>query len=282
MKVPLLASRCGTGATGSSPASSAYPSNSSPVASGTHFPSGVSLPGLGFALHAEIVGVAKAVGEAEVLLGCRLAVEDDGSGILRADDDGSFGFVKQLLEIGAGSLKCCRGLRVDAEPCMDPVIAPDRVPVLWPAGPRIAKDAGAGFHPLLKLNGKGENGGDGQIEAHQARVGEGDIDGAWRLIALVPALAGGDDMEQTADQLSRPLGIFEMEKDVAGQREVVAAQDESLDVCRVQFTHCDRRWSWFARWSLLRGGARVRTSAARRSGRTQFVTVPVSFPDGRR
>ena len=37
MKVPLLASRCGIGATGNSPASSAYPSRSSPVASGTHF-----------------------------------------------------------------------------------------------------------------------------------------------------------------------------------------------------------------------------------------------------
>ena len=46
----------------------------------------LALSGLRTAFDAEIVGIAEAVGVAEVFAGCRLAVDDHGGGVLGTED----------------------------------------------------------------------------------------------------------------------------------------------------------------------------------------------------
>ncbi len=55
------------------------------MASGTHCPSGtqLALARHGLALYAFEIRIAEAVGISEMLLGCRLAIDENGPGILR-------------------------------------------------------------------------------------------------------------------------------------------------------------------------------------------------------
>ena len=68
-------------------------------------------------------------------------------------------------------------------------------------------------------------------------MGECDVERALRL-ASIPALAGGDLAEQAAIRAARARCVFKVQEEIAGERQVVAAQNEALDVGRVELTHC--------------------------------------------
>src|SRR5579859_5198433 len=103
----------------------------------------------------------------------------------------------------------------------------------------VAKDPSALLHSLLKLDGKTEQCRVGQFKSAKAAMRERNVERALRL-AAIPALAGGDFMQQSTDEDSGLRRAFEAQEEIARDRHVVAAQNESLDVCLVQLTHCGR------------------------------------------
>src|SRR5579859_4865465 len=103
----------------------------------------------------------------------------------------------------------------------------------------VAKDRSALLHPLLKLDRKTEQCRVGQLKSAKAAMRERNVERALRL-AAIPALAGSDLMQQLTDQSAGFCRACEAQEEIARDRHVVAAQNESLDVCLVQLTHCGR------------------------------------------
>jgi len=78
-----------------------------------------------------------------------------------------------------------------------------------------------------------------QFKMLEPAVRESDVYGSLRL-GSIPALPCGDLAEQAAYQFARPRSVFEMQKQIASQRQVVATQNKALNISLVEFTHCDR------------------------------------------
>ena len=71
-------------------------------------------------------------------------------------------------------------------------------------------------------------------------MGKCDVHRALRL-GSVPALAGGYMAEQAGDQAARPRCVFKVQKEIAGDGQVVAAQNKALNVGLVELTHFGRQ-----------------------------------------
>src|SRR5262249_22983155 len=76
-----------------------------------------------------------------------------------------------------------------------------------------------------------------KIEPHETLVRERDVHRAHRLIVDVPTLAGGDQLQQLEQPGPRGWGLSDLEQQVAGIREVVALERESLDVGNIDLSH---------------------------------------------
>src|ERR1039457_384012 len=195
MKVPLLASRCGTGATGSSPASSGYPKMNSPVASGTQAPSLVSLPWPGWLWRS---GPSKSgLPKPSVYPKCSLLV------------------ALPSMKTALASCACCR--RAPPVCCRMRSICAQR------------SSSAAGVRALTPSQTC-------TTSLRQPLVREPDVDGGLRL-AVIPALAGGDVRDDLANEIPPRLGTLQFQQQIAGEREVVAAQHESLYIGDVQISH---------------------------------------------
>ena len=88
-----------------------------------------ALAGLAVALDAFEIGIAEAVGITEVFLVAGLAVDEDGAGVLRLEQTGAGGLLHDLFHGGAAIVERVRSETVDAEPDVDGLLAPHRVPV---------------------------------------------------------------------------------------------------------------------------------------------------------
>lgn len=200
----------------------------------------LALAGLRGAFDAEVVGVAEAVGEAEVFAGGGVAVADLAGGVLGGEEGGGAALVEQGEDgCGAGFEGSGRD-GVDAEPEVDAVFSPDGLPVFGRVDAVVAEDFGALAHTLLKLDGEGEEGGLGEVELNEAAVGKGEVKGAVGFAAS-PALPGGDLTEKCGEESAGACGVGEFEEEVAGYGKIVAVEDEALDVGLVELTHCGRR-----------------------------------------
>jgi hypothetical protein len=199
----------------------------------------LALSGLGAALDAEVVGIAEAIGEAEVLPRGGLAVDDLGGGILEPQQGCSSRFLESCLNGGLAGIDRGSRLAVDAQPEVDILFLPERVPVGGRVDPGIAEKLGAAAHALLEFDGEGNQRGQREFEAPKSSKGKSDIEGALRLVS-VPTLTRGDLAEQPVNQLTTALGSFQPQKKIAGHGQVVAAQNEALDIAGVELTHCDR------------------------------------------
>ncbi len=60
-------------------------------------------------------------------------------------------------------------------------------------------------------------------------------------LGSVPALAGGDMAEQASDQAACPRCVFKVQKEIARDGKVVAAQNKALNIGRVELTHFGRQ-----------------------------------------
>src|SRR5579872_299708 len=69
-------------------------------------------------------------------------------------------------------------------------------------------------------------------------MGKSNIHRGLRL-ALIPMLAGGDEIEQPPNKLLPALVVRNLQKHVTGKRQVISAQYKSLNIGLVQFAHCE-------------------------------------------
>ena len=94
---------------------------------------------------------------------------------------------------------------------------PELVPFFRIVGSCVAEDLGALLHSFLKLNGKTQEGCGGEFERHESAMGEGDVEGALRS-SMVPALACGDLIDETEDEIPGAGRVFEVEEEMAGRQ----------------------------------------------------------------
>src|SRR5580658_4828841 len=123
---------------------------------------------------------------------------------------------------------------------MNAVIVPESVPVFRRVDAGVAQDSRAALHALQELDRKTEHGCLGKVERGKSAMGEGDVDCALRLSGI-PMLAGGDHGKQPADQRASTCSVFKMQEDIARERQVIAAQDEALNIGLVELTHFCRQ-----------------------------------------
>ena len=102
-------------------------------------------------------------------------------------------------------------------------------PVLGGALAAVAEALGARGHALAELGGEGGEDVVGDAERLQAGVGEGGVGGRRRWPVL-PGLGGRHLGQRGAHQRAGPVDVLDVQEDVGGRGEGVAAQDVALDV----------------------------------------------------
>ena len=130
------------------------------------------------------------------------------------------------------------GLAVDPQPHVDILFAPDGIPVARGVDAGVAQKLCALPHALLKFNRERNQRGQRKFKTLETTKRKADVEGALRL-ASIPALAGGDLVEQAANQIARLLRASQSQEEIASHRQVIATQNESLNIGGVEFTHCD-------------------------------------------
>ena len=89
----------------------------------------LAVAGLRLAVDAEVVGIAEAVGVAEVLDGAGSAVDDDGSGVLLAEFGGSASRLHKRGDFGVAGVDGGDALAVDGDPGVGGAALPHGVPI---------------------------------------------------------------------------------------------------------------------------------------------------------
>ena len=89
-----------------------------------------ALAGLAVPLRAVEIGIAEAIGVAEMLLGARLAIDENRLGILRLQQTRAAGLLHDALHFRAAFIEGLGRQRVDPQPDVHHILAPNLVPVL--------------------------------------------------------------------------------------------------------------------------------------------------------
>lgn len=85
----------------------------------------------------------------------------------------------------------------------------------------IAQKLGAVTHALLEFDGECDQRGQWEFEMLETAKRKSDIECVLRF-ASIPALSRGDLVEQSANQSTPALCVFQPQKKIAGHRQVVA------------------------------------------------------------
>ena len=140
-----------------------------------------------------------------------------------------------LLHLRAAFIEGRRRERVDPQPDVHHILAPDLVPVFAGVAAGVAQNLLARLHALEKLHRKTQQGGIGQPQPHQSFVRERNVHGGLRL--TLPALAGRNVRNDLAYEIAPLFRAVQFQQQVPRERKVVAAQYESLYIGDVQFNH---------------------------------------------
>ena len=119
--------------------------------------------------------------------------------------------------------------RVDRDEHVGVAGAEAGLPVLGRARAAVAEALGASGHALAELGREGGEDLVGDAERLKAGVGEGGVGGRRRWPVL-PGLGGRDLGQRGAHQRAGPVDVLDVQEDVGGRGEGVAAQDVALDV----------------------------------------------------